>query len=464
MTTQRKLNPLDRAMLAAESREMMIHVGSLLLFSPPPEGARDFHRDLMEELKRDQKVFPPWNLKLRSPDWLGSPRQAWIEDTSFDLDYHVRRSALPTPGDERELGILVSRLHSNPIDFHRPPWEAHFIEGLEGGRFAVYFKVHHAFIDGFTGMRLLTRSFTSDPDERDTPMFFSQPPPERAHTPESEHEPVFETLLHLLQDQVGITKDVVRALSNVARATRFGDKDLVGPLQAPKSMLNHSVSRNRRFATQVHSVARLKAIGEVAGGTINDAILAVCSTSLRRFLLEQGELPDKPLTAMLPVNVRPKDDPGGGNAVSALLASLATDVADPADRMHAIVTSTKRAKEQLQGMSRNAIMQYGVLLMTPLLMSMIPAAMNVVRPAFNVVVSNVPGPDTPLYFRGFRLESNFPLSIPIHGYALNITSAGYAGTLNFGFTGCRDRVPHLQRLAVYSREAVDELESALGIR
>ena len=166
---------------------------------------------------------------------------------------------------------------------------------------------------------------------------------------------------------------------------------------------------------------------------------------------------------MLPVNVRPKDDPGGGNAVSAILASLATDIADPVARLEAIIASTKRAKDQLSGMSKSAIQQYGSLLLTPALLSQIPGAVGRVRPAFNLVISNVPGPEAPLYFRGWRAEALYPLSIPFHGYSLNITVNGYAGTLNFGFIGCRDALPHLQRLAVYSAEALEELEKALGI-
>ena len=457
---RRPLNPLDRAFLAGESRESMMHVGALLRFTPPPEGPRDFHRQLMEELRHDAPVYPPWNLRLRHPDLLSSPLQAWVPDTSFDLEYHVRRSALPTPGGERELGILVSRLYSNPIDFHRPPWEVHLIEGLEGDRFAIYFKVHHSLVDGFTGQRMLARSLSSSPDDRNTLMFFSVPPPPRESKDDANAEvlPTWDALLHSLRAQVNVTRDVGRALLNVVRSTRAHDGNLVSPLQAPKSMLNQRISRSRRFATQSFEADRLRRLAKRAGGTLNDVVLALLASALRRFLLEQDALPDKTLTAMLPVNVRPKDDPGGGNAVGAILASLATDIADPSARLDAIIASTTHAKEQLQGMSKNAIMQYGALLIAPILLSMIPGAAGRVRPAFNVVVSNVPGPETPLYFRGWKLEATYPVSIPFHGHALNITVGGYAGRLGFGFIGCRDAIPHLQRLAVYSGDALEELE------
>ena len=245
---------------------------------------------------------------------------------------------------------------------------------------------------------------------------------------------------------------------SAVRAKRAEDHDLALPLQAPRSVLNQRVTRSRRFATQQIAVERVKQIAAKSGGTLNDVVLAICGAALRRFLLEQSALPDRPLVAMVPVNVRPKDDPGGGNAIGAILASLATDVEDPQRALDTIIASTKRAKAQLQGMSKNAIIQYSALVLAPMMLSFIPGAAGRIRPAFNVVISNVPGPESPLYFRGWKLEEMYPLSIPFHGYALNITVQSYAGALNFGFTGCRDTLPHLQRLAVYSGEVVAELE------
>ena len=459
MGVRKSLNALDRSFLAAERRDAMMQVGALLEFSPPEGGnVNELSRQLREEISRHAEVQRPWNLRLQHPDLLASPLQSWVEDDHFDLEYHVRRSALVSPGDQRELGVLVSRLHGTPLDFHRPPWEAHFIEGLEGGRMAIYFKVHHALIDGYTGMRILTRSLSNDPDERDTPMFFERPPVD-GNRKGGDPPPTFETLVRLAREQAGATKDVGRALMNVVRAVRHPELNLVAPLQAPKSILNQRITRSRRFATQSVPIERIKRVAASAGGTLNDVVLAICGTALRRFLAEQDALPDKPLVAMLPVNARPKDDPGGsGNAVGAILASLATDVDGGRERLARIMASTRRAKEQLEGMSKNAIMQYSALVVAPLMLSFVPGAAGRVRPAFNVVISNVPGPDKPLYLRGWRLDASYPMSIPFHGYALNITVQSYAGKLGFGFIGCRDTLPHLQRLAVYSGEALDDLE------
>ena len=456
------LTPSDAMFLYGESREVMMHVAGMMPFSPPRDAPRDYMRALMDEIRAGVAVHPPWNLRLRTPDLLRNPLQAWVEDRSVDLEYHVRRSALPSPGDERELGILVSRLHGHHIDFHRPPWEMHLIEGLEGGRFAMYVKMHHSLVDGFTAMRMLSNALSADPDERERPLFFSIPPPERrAAQPATDGDarpaPAgLPELMAAVRAQYGVTKTALRTLMKVVQ----GEDDLITPRQVPMSVLNGRISRNRRFATAQLELARIKAVARAAGGTLNDVILALCAASLRRYLAERDALPTAPLVAMVPVSIRPKDDAGGGNAIGAILASLATTTEDPAERLAAIVASTTTAKQQLQGMSPAAILQYSALLIAPMMLQMIPGAAGRLRPTFNVVISNVPGPEHPLYFRGARLEASYPMSIPIHGQALNITCNSYAGHVCFGFTGCRDSLPHLQRLAVYCAEALGELEKA----
>ncbi|MCX7061564.1 MAG: wax ester/triacylglycerol synthase family O-acyltransferase [Gammaproteobacteria bacterium] len=464
MKSAKRLNPLDWTFLAGESGETMMMVGALLPFSPPPDAEASLLRRLMDEVRADARAQAPWNFKLKYPNQLAHPLQGWVEDDHFDVEYHIRRSALPSPGDERELGILVSRLHSNRLDFHRPPWEVHFIEGLEGGRFAIYFKVHHALVDGYTGIKLLSMSLSSTPDERDTPMFFSIAQKPRAPKADNEapKEATLDLLLRLAREQVDTSQMITRALRDTVigawKPEKARDPALKAPMQAPKSILNQKISRNRRFATQQFALDRLKRVAKAHGGTLNDLVLALCAAALRRLLTELDALPAEPLTAMLPVNVRPKDDPGGGNAVGAIIASLATDIADPQARFHAIVASTAAAKAQLAGMTRNGILQYGALLMAPLLLARVPGTVGRIRPAFNLVISNVPGPTKPLYFRGFKLDAYYPLSIPMHGYGLNITVVSYGDQLNFGFIGCRDGLPHLQRLAVYSKAALDELD------
>lgn len=457
----RPLSPNDMLFLFGESADVKMHVGSLMPFTPPKDAAPDFLRKIVDELRETREICPPWNLKLRTPGFLKNPLQAWVEDPAPDMDYHIRRSALPAPGDERELGVLVSRLHTHPVDFRHPPWEMHFIEGLEGGRFAIYAKMHHSLIDGFTGNRILARSFATDPADVTSPPFFAIPEPVRAPRRRDALSP-WESMLVGARRQLDAAREVAGTMREFWLASRSGDANMMG-LTAPHSILNGRIGRNRRFATQQYALERIKSIARRAGATLNDIVLALSSSALRRFLRDLDALPNMPLVAMLPVNIRPKDDPGGGNAVGAMLVSLATDVEDPLSRLEAIQHSTRRAKEILQSLSRPAVMQLSALLMAPSGVQGITGTLGRVRPQFNVCISNVPGPDHPLYFRGARLDAVYPASIPIHGQALNITCQSYAGTLNFGFIGCRDTLPHMQRLAVYTGQAVEELEQALAV-
>jgi diacylglycerol O-acyltransferase / wax synthase len=393
---------------------------------------------------------------------LRRPDQSWVVDDKFDIDYHVRRSALASPGDERELGILVSRLHSQNVDFTRPPWELHFIEGLEDGRFAIYMKIHHSLVDGYTGNKILERSMSTDPSLRDQPLFFNVGPQKRtrSETPKASRNPI----VSVLGGAVGGAQSLLnvgKALYNTQIRSDDEYGDIANSFQAPHSILNKHISRNRRFATQVYSFDRLKSIGAKHGATVNDVALAIIGGGLRAFLDQLGELPAKPLIAFLPVNIRPKDDVGGGNAVGTILATMGTDIEDPVDRLKAITASTKAAKRQLQDMSQTEVLAYTAGLMAPTALQLASAITGVRGPlpfTFNLCVSNVPGPRETLYLNGSRLEATYPVSIPMHGMALNITLESYADTMNFGFIGCRDAVPHLQRLAVYTGDALDELD------
>ncbi|WP_457143035.1 WS/DGAT/MGAT family O-acyltransferase [Mycobacterium sp. URHB0021] len=465
-----RLGLQDLMFVYGETSSSKMHVGGLLPFTPPPDAPPGYLRDLVDEARR-QEVFAPWNRKLARPRVQYSPLHSWVTDEDFDFDYHVRRSALASPGDERELGILVSRLHSNHLDLTRPPWEIHVIEGLEGGRFALYLKIHHALVDGYSAMRMLARSLSTDPESRDTRMFFNVAAPRRQRPPgrDDAWNPLtaglraLGNLVGALAGGVSSTVDLTKALVNT-QIRRDGDyAQIAGSVQAPHSILNARIGRNRRFATQQYELPRLKALGSQHGATLNDVALAIIGGGLRRFLTELDELPDRSLVAFLPVNVRPKGDEGGGNAVGAILAAMGTDIDDPIERLASITASTRASKAQLQTMSTTAILAYSAALLAPA-GAQIAGALTGVKPpwpyTFNLCVSNVPGPREALYFNGSRLEATYPVSIPMHGMALNITLQSYADTMNFGFVGCRDRLPHLQRLAVYTGDAFEELEKA----
>ena len=457
--------------LWTETPETMMHVASLMPFTPPADAGPTYLRDLLDEARQDP-VNPPFNMKLTHPFLLRHPRQAWVEDESFDFDYHVRRSALASPGDERELGILVSRLHSNQLDFTRPPWELHVIEGLEGGRFALYTKVHHALVDGFTAVKMLGRSLSEDPDSRDGKFFFSLEAPKRSRPPKQSASLVRAVsgaatgVAKGALGAVGSAAGVAKAVATLELSRGEEHTNLKGGWSAPDTILNQRTSRARRFATQQYETSRFKAIAKASGGTLNDVVMAVCGGGLRAYLDELDALPDKPLVAFVPVNLREAGDEGGGNKVAVLMASMGTDVADPVQRLEAVIDSTSQAKKQMTGLGQLPALAYSGYLLAPSIAQTVAAIAGVKNPlptTFNLVLSNVPGPKKTLYLRGSRLEAVYPVSIPAHGMALNITLETYDGTMNFGFIGDRDAVPHLQRLAVYTGEALAALEQGLGL-
>lgn len=463
----KRMNPLDASWLVVESEETPMHVGGLQIFSLPEDAPPTFLRDLVERMKSVRDLASPWYYKLYAPGKIGRMlAPLWQEDRNLDLDYHVRHSALPKPGGERELGVLISRLHSHPLDFNRPLWECHIIEGLENNRFALYAKMHHSLIDGISGMRLLQRILSTDPEETHMmPPWAVRPrrvrPPEQKNGATSGRE-VLRQALDALRVQADTTPQLASAFGRLFKAARHDDMNLTSPFAAPRSMLNKRITPQRRFATQQYSLGRLKDLANKTNASLNDIVLYLCGTSLRRFLMEEGELPDKPLTAGIPVNIRPADDEGTGTAISFMIANLATDVDDPMERLQAIKASTRAAKEHLQTLPRSVLTQYTMLLMSPYVLQLVSGLGGRTRPVFNVTISNVPGPKEPLYYNGARLEAMYPVSLIAHGGALNITCLSYADSLNFGYTGCRDTLPSMQRIAVYTGEALDELDALVN--
>lgn len=466
MSTVTRLNPLDAAWVLTESRDTPNHVGGLFTFRLPEAAPRDFLRLLMLEFRTERQFAPPWNRRL--DDALASRLlPAWVDDDAIDLEYHVRHAALPWPGGERELGELVGRLHSTPIDLRRPPWECTIIEGLEGGRFALFVKMHHALIDGVSGMKLLQRAMSHDAHKSlALPPFWATGSGESERSARHRQAPptsadAVDAALRALKAQAASLPGLASAFAQMVKRIGDGGDGLAVPFDAPRSILNGRVREKRRFATQQFDFERLRTLATAAHATVNDIVLALCGGALRRFLIERENLPDKALTAGIPVSVRPADDEGTGNQITFIVATLGTDIEDAAERLEAIKASVQHAKAHVRSLPRQAMTQYTALLMAPTIVGLITGIGGRIRPMFNVTISNVAGPDKPLYFRGAELLAIYPASIVTHGQALNITCQSYAGKLNFGFTGCHSSVPSLQRLAVYAADALAELEAAL---
>jgi WS/DGAT/MGAT family acyltransferase len=235
------------------------------------------------------------------------------------------------------------------------------------------------------------------------------------------------------------------------------------PMQAPKSVLNVPITGSRRFAAQSWPMERIRAVGRAADATVNDVVLAMCSSALRSYLLELDALPDAPLVAMTPVSLREEGDDEGGNAVGTILCNLGTNLVDAEERLIAVRSSMRSAKAALRGLNQLQVTALSAAVMSPLALGLMPELQSALRPPYNLVISNVPGPKDPLYWNGARLEGMYPLSIPTNGQALNITVTSYAGEMEFGLIGCRRSLPHLQRLLPALEDGLADLEKAFGV-
>ncbi|HTY28898.1 MAG TPA: wax ester/triacylglycerol synthase family O-acyltransferase [Mycobacterium sp.] len=450
------ISPTDSMFLLAESREHPMHVGGLQLFEPPEGAGPEFIRDIHAALIEDEDVQPTF--RKHPAELLGGiANVAWSFDRDIDLEYHLRRSALPSPGRVRELLELTSRLHGSLLDRHRPLWETHLVEGLNDGRFAVYTKMHHALLDGVSAMRLMRRSLSDDPQDTELRALWSLGPRQRTRG-KKRSSPLGE-----LSKIAGSVAGLAPSALTVARAALL-EQQLTLPFGAPKTMFNVPIGGARRCAAQSWPLKRVIAVKDAAGVTVNDVVLAMCAGALRAYLIEQHALPDRPLVAMVPVSLRPKDDTSsGGNQVGAILCSLATDLDDPEQRLdtiHASMGGNKEVFSQLPRLQQLALSAFNI---APLALALLPALASAAQPPFNIVISNVPGAREPLYWRGARLDGNYPMSIALDGQALNITLSNNADNLDFGLVGCRRSVPHLQRLLGHLEDSLTELEEAAGL-
>ncbi|MDQ1634913.1 MAG: diacylglycerol O-acyltransferase / wax synthase [Frankiaceae bacterium] len=453
--------PLTQAMfLLLETRDQPMHVGSLQLFRPPEGSGPEFLREMYEDLlDRDEMSSLFRKRAHRSPLTLG--QWAWEDDELIDLEHHVRHSALPHPGRIRELLALVSRLHASLLDRSRPLWEAHLIEGLNDGRYAVYTKMHHALMDGVSAAKLMERSLSTDPDVRDLP------PPWAPRSRRPRKSPAGGGLLGIPRAALGVTSDFVGlgpAVLKRAAEQALRQQAVALPLQAPRSMFNVAITGSRRFAAQSWPMESFKAVAKASGSTLNDVLLAVCSGALRKYLIEQDALPSHSLVAMTPVSLRADDDDAedAGVNVGTLLCTLGTDIEDPAKRMSVVRESMNAGKEAMKGLTQLQVTALSAATMAPLAVQSLVDPGGYTRPAYNLVISNVPGPKEPLYFNGAKLEGSYPLSIPHHGQAMNITVTSYNGNLEFGIVGCRRTVPRLQRLLTFLDESLQELTESVG--
>lgn len=461
---QRPLNLIDRSWLLVDSVRTPMQVGCLAQLSVPAGAPVDFVARLVEQLRQATDYVTPFNLRLRTGplrSWL--PRWEQLPAESVDLEYHVRHTEVPRSGGERELGEIVSRLHSRPLDMARPLWECHVIEGLEGGRFALYFKMHHAALDGVALMRRMQRMFGTDPaSDTLTPVWVGRSPHRR---PAGDGGRPPRSLPARTAAALKSARSVAATITGLElqRRRRHPGPYEATPFGADRSVLNGRITERRRVATWSVDLDVVKRVADAAGVTVNDVYLTICSAALRRYLAEIGKLPESDLTAGTPVDLRDKSDAATGNAFSLMLINLGTRVDDAVARVRAVHASAELAKRKLAELPAVVRDNYGVLLLAPYMAQIALGLAGRGRPPFNVLISNIRGPDEPQYLGGARLEVCYPLSLVVDGQGLSITGLSADGRFDIGFVGCADTLPHLQHIARYTAAALHELATAFDV-
>lgn len=450
-----KIGVNERLFLIVDSAKLPQHVAALGTFTRPPGAGTGFVDELADRFRATQTFAAPFNYRLRRQA-LRRVAPSWrvLGDHEIDLDYHFRRHTLPAPGGELEFGELVSALHTERLDWGRPLWECHLIDGLEGDRFALYFKGHHALMDGVGGVQRYTQMVT--PHREDTalrPLWTIGP---RTRPAVAERQ-VKANPLRTVSGLLAARRDMKR------NAKRPADPATAAPYAAPRTAINGRLSAQRRIATQTFDLARIKAVAKAAGVTVNDVFVTIVAGGLRSYLTEHGELPAQSLTAGTPVNVRAEGDDSTGNAFSMVLVKMFTDIADPAERIKAVARSSTIAKDDIRSRPKEVAANYGALIGGTFVANQLTGLAGRRPPPYNVTVSCVPGPAAAFYLAGARLEGMYPLACVYHGATYFVASCTISGSFGVGFVGCPDTVPHVQRLAVYTGDALTELETALGV-
>ena len=470
-----QLTGLDAAFLALETANSTGHVGGICILDPKDAPVPLTLARLTEVLAARLPLVPVLRRRLLNVP-LGLDQPYWVDDQNFDIEYHIREIALPRPGSEAQLTEQVARLHARPLDRSKPLWEIYLITGLARRRAAVYTKIHHSAIDGASGAELLTILLDLTPDGRELPA--SKPfLPARPPGPAALTALAAARLAWRPVQTVRFTNELVRVLPTLAPAVsnlvggmlgmNRGDGEVIPgrPGRAPATPFNGPITPHRRLALRSVDLDSVKAVKNAFGVSVNDVVMAMCAGALRRWLADHGALPDAPLISMIPVSVR---DPGSktamGNKVSAMLAALPTNIGDPAERVQVVHATTTMAKAQQAVIPQGLVDQVSDFALPALTAraARVVFATGVLRrlPPFNLCISNVPGPNVPVYLCGAKLLAHYPVSVITDGQGLNITLVGYLGQLHFGLVSCRELVPDLDLLADYLVDELAELVRA----
>jgi diacylglycerol O-acyltransferase / wax synthase len=459
-----QLTGLDASFLALETTTTTGHVGGVSVLDPSGAPKPLTLARLTEVMAERIPLVPVLRRKLLNVP-LGLDQPYWIDDPNFDIEYHVREIALPRPGSDAQLTEQVSRLHARPLDRSRPLWEIYLITGLAKRRVAVYTKIHHAAIDGVSGTELLTVLLDLTPGGRELPApvpFRPEPAPPLAVLATK----AAARLAWRPVQTVQLTNQLIRWLPTVAPAMgtlvggmlglNRGDGEVIATAlgRAPATPFNKAITPHRRIAFRSVDLDTVKAVKNAFGVSVNDVVMAMCAGALRRWLADHEALPSQPLIAMIPVSVRDPASKGAlGNKVSAMLAMLPTHVSEPDVRLELVHAATKVAKAQQAAIPQGLVDQISDFAPPALTAraARVMFATGVLHrlPTFNLTISNVPGPNVPVYLCGARLIAHYPVSVVTDGQGLNVTLVGYLGQLHFGLVSCRELVPDIDVLAGY---------------
>jgi len=477
-----QLTGLDAAFLALETANATGHVGGVCILDPRDAPEPLTLGRLTDVLGERLPLVPVLRRKLQNVP-LGLDQPYWVDDPDFDIEYHIRELALPRPGSDAQLTEQVARLHARSLDRSRPLWEIYLITGLARRRAAVYTKIHHAAIDGVSGAELLTVLLDLTPEGR-------EPPAAAPFRPARPPGPAALAGLAALAgarlawrpvQTVRLANQLVRVLPTLAPAVgtfaggllglNRGDGGIIATSagRPPATPFNGPITQHRRVAFRSVDLGRVKQVKNAFGVSVNDVVMAMCAGALRRWLAEHDALPQAPLVAMIPVSVRDPSSQGAlGNKVSAMLTTLPTATAQPERRLEIVHAATKIAKAQQAAIPQGLVDQisdFAPPALTARAARVVFATGLLHRlPPFNLCISNVPGPNVPVYLCGAKLLAHYPVSVITDGQGLNITVIGYLGQLHFGLTGCRELVPDIDAVAGYLADELDLLTEAAGPR
>ncbi len=478
----RQLTSLDAQFLALESARQTGHVGGVAILDPSTAPGGEISAAGIQELIAGRlSLLPPLRWRLAEVP-LGLDHPYWIDDADFDLEYHVRETALAPPGDDEQLAEQVARICARPLDRSRPLWEIYLIHGLADGNVAMLTKIHHAVIDGMSGAEIMGLLLDLSPEGRELPDAEDDYRGERAP---GELEMFARGLMAVPRYPLRALRALPHAMPNI-ESTPFATlpgagligrlagevqhvvlRENGGPeranLVAPKTSFNGRVSAHRRFVFGQISLDEVKAVKNAHGVTVNDVAVSICAGAVRRWLLEHDELPNEPLVAQIPVSVRTGDQIGTyGNRILLMSAPLFTDIADPVLRLQRTHDGLAEMKERYRALPAELLQDANNFIPPAVFAQAAQLTFRLStsrpgRPAWNLVISNVPGPQVPLYMAGARLVANYPVSVITDGMGLNITLMSYCGSVDFGIVADREQMPDARRLIEWLKDELAEL-------